>query len=118
MHERIVHEVATPLQLDLDEMEWGPQSDNDDTYKEYCRLLGSSAQIAWYTHECSYCKELIHSGEWYERIVYLVKELGKKKQVLVVKKHDPECPRDLYEMEANMERERDEEERAAHREAA
>ena len=119
MHEGVSHEVAgRPLQLNVDEMEWGPPpADNDESYKEYTRMLRSFTRMAWEPHHCSFCNEGISSGEWYWCEIFVSKKNGKKK-FYVVKKHDPVCPKELRDMEEEMERQRDEEERAAHREAA
>lgn len=118
MHERFVHEVATPLQLSIADMEWGPlPADNDESYKEYTRLLRSFTRMAWDHHDCSFCKEGISPGEWYWCEIHVSLEDGKKK-FYVIKKHDPVCPDELRDMEEQRERELDREERAAHREAA
>ncbi len=118
MHERIVHEVATPLQLSIADMEWGEVlADNDESYKEYTRLLRSFTRMAWQSHDCSFCKEGISPGEWYWCEVFVSHQDGKKR-FYVIKKHDPVCPKDLQDIEEEMERMQDEEERAAHREAA
>ncbi len=107
MQKDVLHEVATPLQLDA--TDWGyPSEANDLNYKEYTRQLRRYDRVAWQTHDCSYCNEPIRAGDWYEACVYVSKKPGQKSRVWVEKRHYPECPDRLreYEEEARQEWER------------
>lgn len=119
MSDGVTHEVAgRPLQLSFLDMEWGgPVPENDQHYKQYCRLLRSFTRMAWQSHTCSFCDEGISPGEWYWCEVWVSIEDGKKR-LYVFKKHDPVCPRELRDEEEMVRRENEREERAARRKAA
>lgn len=112
MQKYVLHEVATPLQLDAED--WGYRSEaNDRNYREYTRFLRRYDRMAWQYHDCSYCNEPIHSGDWYEACVYVSKKPGTKSRVWVEKRHYPECPERLRDLEEEMRREWEREDRAA-----
>ncbi len=110
MHEIILHEVATPLHLDIQSWD-SPFQSNDESYKNYTRLLRSYDRLAWQHHDCSWCNDPINSGEWYEAHVYVTKQNGHKSRVWVEKRHYPECPDRLRDMEEEMRREWEKEDR-------
>ncbi len=119
MQEIILCEVGKPLHLDVESIsDWGNElfgllySSNDDKYKEYTRLLRRYDRMAWQHHDCSYCKEPISSGDWYEAYVYVSKSPEKKSCVWVEKRHYPECPERLRDYEEEMRREWEKEDRA------
>ena len=112
MCEDILREVAAPLQLDTSD--WShPHEANDPSYKEYTRLLRRYDRIAWQHHVCAYCNDPILSGEWYEAYVYVSKKDGEKSRVWVAKRHYPDCPGRLEEIEEEMRRRWAEEDRVA-----
>lgn len=119
MCEGITHEVASPLQLfDLEKLGFGKfLGTNDDSYKGYCRLLRSYSRVAWQHHDCDFCDEPISPGDMYDGWVHVEVESGRKR-FYVVRKHYPECPKDLRNMEEEMYCEWEREERRNHREAA
>jgi hypothetical protein len=91
MQKNLLHEVATPLQLDPGS--WGfPLAENNESYKEYTRLLRTYDRTAWSDHVCSRCDKSIMGGDWYKAYVYVSKGPGKKSRVWVEKHHYPDCP--------------------------
>ncbi len=119
MQKTVLHEVAIPLQLDTESWLY-PSSTNGENYRKYTLFLRSYNRMAWSYHECSYCNDPIHSGDWYEACVWLSVD-GKKRKLWVEKRHYPECPDRLRDMEEEMRREwerRDREAEAAARRAA
>ncbi len=122
----VLHEVATPLQIDVSD--WGvPHAVNDLTYREYRRFLRSYDRMAWQYHDCSWCKEPISPGDWYEAHVYVchpgkcIPGQKKRRRLEVEKHHYPLCPGELEDREAEMRREwarEDAEKRKAERKAA
>ncbi len=120
MQEIIVHEVAgTPLHLDPNPGEFGELfADNDESYREYLRLLRNFSRMAWQWHDCSYCREGIHAGEWYSCEIWVEKKLNEKPHFFVTKRHDPVCPKDLRDMEEEMEREFEREDQKGEKKAA
>lgn len=120
MQPKFVQAEGRLFRLDIDSIEadWGNGlfewlcARNDDKYKEYTRLLRSYDRIAWQHHDCSYCKEPISSGDWYDACVYVSKKLREKSRVWVEKRHYPECPERLRDFEEEMRREWEKEDRA------
>lgn len=112
MQKYVLHEVATPLQLDAED--WGsPYPANGENYREYTRQFRTYDRMAWQYHECSWCKDPISPGDWYEAYVYVSKKPGTKSRVWVEKRHYPICPEDLRDREEEMRREWEREDRAA-----
>ncbi len=126
MQNDLLHEVATPLQLDVegwDEPRLYPI--NDDTYKRYTRCLRHYYRMAWWYHTCWYCNKPI--SDFYEAWVYVARPgvfvpfLGRTATFWVEKHHYPECPDRLREYEEEMYATWDREDReraAAERKAA
>lgn len=111
MCDGVTHEVAAPLQLNMDPFLGEVASGNDDTYREYHRLLRTYFRIAWQHHDCSYCKGWISPGDMYDGSVYVVMKLGEKKRLIVEKKHYPMCPDELTDLEEEVRRRDEQEER-------
>lgn len=103
MHEIILHEVATPLRVDIQSWD-SPSEANDRSYRNYTRFLRRYDRIAWQHHDCSYCNESIRPGDYYEAYVYVSKQNGEKSRVWVEKRHYPECPERLRDLEEEMKR--------------
>lgn len=120
MREIILHEVATPLHVDIESWDSQHQA-NDESYRNYTRFLRGYDRIAWYHHNCSYCSKSISPGDYYEAHVYVSKQHGHKSRVWVEKRHYPECPERLRDLEEEMRREWEKEDRkreATERQAA
>ncbi len=105
-----VHEVALPLQLDMDD--WSsPHAVNDPNYRVYTRHFDPYVRTARVQHECDWCIEPIRPGDWYEGCVTL-NHPGKlvcptkkwRVRITVEKRHYPECPEHEREMEDEMHR--------------
>ncbi len=115
----------------VDPDEWGMGSaDNDETYRKWTRFLRSYRRwFTMWTRDCRRCDDPIRSGEPYHGYVYaeaLATPVRDRKGKLRYSRLFTEyehlmCPRDMDDAEAfhrEMEREREEAERAAAREAA
>jgi hypothetical protein len=102
MHEIVLHEVATPLHIDQESWD-SPFQANDESYRKYTRLLEKYDRMAWQYHKCSYCNEPIRPGEWYDACVWLSVD-RKTRKVWVEKHHYPECPERLRDLEEEMKR--------------
>lgn len=106
MQNVLLQEVATLFHVPQESDRLYPG--NDGRYKRYQRLLRRYDRTAWQPHVCWHCKDLIHAGDWYEACVYIckpaifVERLGREVTCWVEKRHYPECPWFLNEMEAEM----------------
>lgn len=117
MQNDLLHEVATPLQIDVEGWDMRLHSGNDDTYKRYVRCLRRyNRWMSFWYHTCWYCNKPIDGP--YEAWVYVARPgefvpfLGRVATFWVEKHHYPDCPDRLDEYEEEMREMQEREDRA------